>query len=150
MESINGATKKLHVEKTEVCSACKGSRCRTGTGPTQCSSCKGQGYTLIRRGIIAMQTTCGNCGGAGRVIQNPCMNCNGNGVQTRNIYETIDIPAGVDNGSTLRLPKKGNSTPNGAPGDLVVRVRVTPHQYFKREGTEIHCDKEISFTQVWS
>ncbi len=149
MESIKGCNKEVSLDRTEVCKTCKGSKCKPGTGPSTCSSCRGSGTSTIRRGPLLFQSICSHCGGAGQIIKNPCSSCNSTGVQTKLISEPINIPPGVDNGSVIRLSKKGHSLQKGASGDMLIKLKVLSHSYFRREGFDIHTDKDISFTQVY-
>ena len=91
-----------------------------------------------------IQQVCGNCGGAGTIIRNPCYTCKGHGVTHQNVKETVNIPKGVDSGVNLRVSRKGNAGVNGPAGDLMIKVKVKPHPYFKRDGSDIHTNLFIS------
>ena len=95
-----------------------------------------------------IQQVCGNCDGAGSVIRSPCMTCRGRGSQHGQTKETVNIPKGVDNGVNLRVSKKGHAGTGGPAGDLIIHVKVKPHAYFKREGSNIHTDLFISIAQA--
>lgn len=97
-----------------------------------------------------IQQVCGNCDGVGSVIRSPCQSCRGKGVQHSTVKETINIPKGVDNGVNLRVSKKGNSGMGGPSGDLMITLKVKPHAYFKRDGSDIHTDLFISIADVSS
>lgn len=91
-----------------------------------------------------IQQVCGNCDGQGKVIKSPCVTCRGKGTTHQQVKETINIPKGVDNGVNLRVSKKGNSGLGGPPGDLMIQVKVKPHPYFKRDGSDIHTNLFVS------
>lgn len=95
-----------------------------------------------------IQQVCGTCDGAGQVIRHPCMECRGKGSLHGNVRETINVPKGVDNGVNLRVSKKGHAGNGGPAGDLIVHVKVKPHAYFKREGSNIHTDLFVSLGQA--
>ena len=82
------------------------------------------------------------------MIRHPCVTCRGKGSMQTSVKETIVIPKGVDNGVNLRMTKKGHSTGQGPPGDLMIQIKVKPHPYFKRDGSDIHTDMHISIGQV--
>jgi len=95
-----------------------------------------------------IQQVCGNCDGVGSVIRSPCTSCRGKGLIHQTVRETINIPKGVDNGVNLRVSKKGNAGAGGATGDLMIQVKVKPHEYFKRDSSDIHTDLFISVPDV--
>jgi len=95
-----------------------------------------------------IQQVCGNCDGAGSVIRNPCTSCRGKGITHESVKETINIPKGVDNGVNLRVSKKGNAGLGGPAGDLMIQVKVKPHPYFKRDGSDIHTELFISIADA--
>lgn len=95
-----------------------------------------------------IQQVCGNCDGVGQVIKNPCMDCRGRGTTHGQVSETINIPKGVDNGVNLRVSKRGHAGQGGPAGDLIINVKVRPHAYFKREGSNIHTDLYLSIAQA--
>ena len=95
-----------------------------------------------------IQQVCGNCDGAGSVIRNPCTSCRGKGITHESVKETISIPKGVDNGVNLRVSKKGNAGLGGPAGDLMIQVKVKPHPYFKRDGSDIHTELFLSIADA--
>jgi molecular chaperone DnaJ len=95
-----------------------------------------------------IQQVCGACDGVGQVIRNPCMACRGRGSNHGQVKETINIPKGVDNGVNLRVAKKGHAGMGGPAGDLIINVKVRPHNYFKREGSNIHTDAYINISEA--
>ena len=140
MDSINGVQKQVSFGRTDLCGTCKGSKAKPGTNPSKCGACGGAGFQTIRQGPFMIQQVCGNCDGQGTVIRHPCNTCRGKGVIHSNVTETINIPKGVDNGVNLRVSKKGNSGLGGPAGDLMITLKVKPHPYFKRDGSDIHTD----------
>lgn len=95
-----------------------------------------------------VQQVCGACDGAGKVIRSPCMTCKGRGSNHTQVRESINIPKGVDNGVNLRVSKKGHCGVTGPPGDLIIHVKVRPHEYFRREGSNIYTDLHLSLAQA--
>jgi molecular chaperone DnaJ len=144
LEAINGSTKTLTFSRTDVCGTCKGTKSKPGTSPSSCGGCGGTGFQTIRQGPFTIQQVCGNCDGSGQVIRNPCMTCRGKGSVFNTVKETITIPKGVDNGVNLRVSKKGHFSPVGPSGDLMVQIKVKPHPYFKRDGSDILTDQYIT------
>jgi molecular chaperone DnaJ len=102
----------------------------------------------MRQGPIIMQSMCGACNGEGRVIRSPCLTCSGKGHQQKRVKENIKIPKGVNSGINLRMHKKGHFSPTGPSGDLMLKINVKPHPYFKRDGFDILTDAYISVTDA--
>lgn len=148
MEAINGTQKSVQFGRTDICGTCKGTRAKPGTGESKCGACAGAGFQTVRQGPFMIQQVCGNCDGAGAVIRNPCTTCRGKGIVHESVKETINIPKGVDNGVNLRVSKKGNAGLGGPAGDLMIQVKVKPHPYFKRDGSDIHTDLFISIADA--
>ena len=146
MDAVNGSQKTVTFTRTEICGTCKGSKVKPGTSPSICGACGGQGFQTIRQGPFMIQQVCGNCGGTGQVIKNPCMTCRGKGTTTGQVRETINIPKGVDSGVNLRVSKKGHAGQGGPAGDLILNIKVRPHSYFKREGSNIHTDLYLNIS----
>jgi molecular chaperone DnaJ len=141
-EAVFGAEKELEVQRTEVCSKCHGTRSEPGTAPGVCSNCSGSGQ--VRRahqsifGQFMQVTTCGVCHGDGKVITDPCSRCRGRGAEVRDRRLVVAIPAGIEEGTQIRLTAEGEpSSSGGGPGDLYVSVRVEPHAVFERKGYDI-------------
>ena len=153
MEACQGKTQELNIGHQEVCTACKGTGAEPGTSPEVCPDCRGKGQVRVTQQtpLGAMSTTrpCPHCGGKGQVIKSPCQKCRGAGrikVQKR---VSITVPAGIDNGQTLRISGEGDCGMNGGPaGNLNVSVTVRPHPIFNREGYDVHCEIPITYAQA--
>lgn len=151
-EAIFGAEKEVEVNRLELCDDCHGARMKGGAEPPVCPVCSGTGE--VRRvqntilGQFVTATTCANCSGEGRVISDPCPTCRGRGRVSRRRTISVTTPAGVDSDSTLRLSGQGEQAPGGPSGNLYVRIRVKPHEFFVRHGKQIHLDLPINMTQA--
>lgn len=148
MEAVNGCSKTIQYAKTDSCGTCKGSRAKPGTGETTCGACGGSGMQTMRQGPIIMQTMCGACNGEGRVIRSPCLTCNGKGQVQKRVKETVNVPKGVNSGINLRMNKKGHYSSTGPSGDLMLKITVKPHSYFRRDGFDVLTDAYISVTEA--
>ena len=152
-EAASGSTKEIQVPRTERCKACNGSGARRGTSPTICSRCQGRGQVQYVRRMgfaqIITTTTCDVCGGRGSVIEDPCPECRGSGLVEVYRKIKVNVPAGVDEGFTLRLRGEGDIHPQTKKaGDLYLTISVAPHKYFKREGDDLIFEAQISFPQA--
>ncbi len=149
MEAAFGTETEITVEKMEFCPECNGSRCEPGTSPETCRHCGGAGQVSRSQGFFTVRTTCPVCRGEGQSIPHPCSNCRGEGQVRISKKVSVKIPAGVDNGSRLRLTGEGQSgAQGGPPGDLYVFIYVEPHDFFQRHDTDIICKIPISFVQA--
>ncbi len=145
-EAVFGVQKSIEVSTYEPCSTCKGSGVEPGHHPETCPSCKGSGHIETRQGFFSFSRTCTQCRGRGRIIRNPCRKCRGRGRIKKNKKIKVTIPAGVDNGSRLRLRGEGEAgLEGGPPGDLFITLKVKPHTLFTREGDNILLEVPISF-----
>jgi molecular chaperone DnaJ len=148
-----GATMPISVRTAVRCDDCHGSGAAEGTQPVTCSECNGRGQVQrVRQSLLGQMVTtsaCPRCGGAGQVIASPCRSCNGDGrIVTDKTYQ-VDIPAGVDTGSTLRLSGRGAVGPRGGgAGDLYVHIRVAADERFTREGDDLVCELGVSIAQA--
>jgi len=148
-EGAFGLKTKIKIPRDETCGSCEGKGTARGKGPVTCSSCHGTGQVRYQQGFFSISRTCGQCRGAGRIIRDPCETCQGRGRVHREKVLEIKIPAGVDNGSRLRVPGEGEAGLHGAPpGDLYVVIYVEEHPFFQREGNNIHCQVPIGITQA--
>ncbi len=148
-EAVFGVTTKIKIPRQETCAACGGNGAAPNSGPTTCPTCSGSGQQRFQQGFFTINRTCAQCGGSGQIIRNPCPECRGAGrVQKEKILE-IRIPAGVDEGSRLRVTGEGESgVAGGPPGDLYVVLSVEEHAFFKRKDNDIFCEIPITFWQA--
>jgi molecular chaperone DnaJ len=132
-QAINGAQISVTVPKSSRCSTCHGSGAKPGTAPTTCPRCEGRGVEAQGQGFFSISQPCSQCGGAGQIIEDPCPTCGGSGLTQQTKRYKVNIPAGVKNGTRIRLAGKGEDGPRGGPpGDLYVTTRVAPSPVFKR------------------
>jgi molecular chaperone DnaJ len=152
-EAVFGVEKEVRINRWEDCEDCNGSGAAPGTKPVTCPRCKGSGQVRITQSIafgrFETVQTCDQCRGDGRVIEKPCSACQGRGKVKKPRKVKLTVPAGVDNGSILRLSREGElGTRGGPPGDLYVALRVKPHKFFQRQGNDVICEIPISFVQA--
>lgn len=152
-QAVFGGTLPVEVRTAEACVNCGGSGAGSGTQPVKCTDCDGSGQVRrVRQSLLGQMVTaspCQRCGGFGQVIVTPCATCKGDGRNVTTATYTIDIPAGIDTGSTLRLSGRGAVGPRGgAAGDLYVHMRVTEHDIFHREGNDLVCACHIGLAQA--
>ncbi|WP_298745405.1 molecular chaperone DnaJ [uncultured Brevundimonas sp.] len=137
-QAYRGAEVEIAVPTTAACDACEGSGARKGTRPTACTTCQGAGRVRSANGFFQVERTCPRCGGHGQVIAEPCAACHGHGQVRRNRKLQLKIPAGVDDGSRIRLSGEGDAGQRGGPrGDLYVFISVTPHELFERDNLDL-------------
>jgi molecular chaperone DnaJ len=149
LEASRGVSKTVTVERAERCGECGGNGARKGSTPRPCNRCGGRGVVIVRQGFFQMQTTCQACGGRGAVIVDPCPGCNGHGRVMAERKLEVSIPPGVDTGNRVRLAGEGEAGDNGAPrGDLYCLIRVRPHPFFQRDGTDLLCQVPITVSQA--
>ena len=150
MDAVYGTKKDIELEYYENCDDCDG---KGGHGETICSACNGKG-TVIRQtntilGTIQTRSTCPECNGKGKTYKSRCNTCKGNGKVKVTKTLTIDIPAGIDDGEQLRVSGKGEPGLNGGPnGDLYIEIRITPHEFYKREGNDVYVDMPVTITDL--
>ena len=148
-EAAFGVEKKIQVPRYERCEVCKGSGVAPGSHPETCPVCGGTGYVEVTQGFFSISRTCSRCQGRGTIITNPCNNCRGTGRVHRIRKVKVSIPAGVDNGSRLRLREEGEAgLAGGSPGDLYLTIKVKPHPIFKREEDTVICEIPVTFSQA--
>ena len=152
-EAARGTKKKVNVERICTCDECNGSGAKKGTSPTTCPECGGSGQVARAQrtpfGVMQTQSACPRCSGRGRIIENPCGACGGQGRVRRKAEVGINIPAGIADGQVISIPGHGNAGINGGPaGDLQVQVAVRPHPLFERDGFNIWCDLPITYAQA--
>lgn len=148
-DPVDGAEKTISLRRNESCETCSGSGAKAGTAPQTCPQCQGAGVVMTSAGFFSMRSTCPRCGGKGDVVTDPCGTCNGTGRVAREREITIKIPAGIEDGMTLRVGGEGESGEGGAPpGDLLCDVRIRPHSLFKRAGADVYLELPVGFAQA--
>ena len=144
-EMAAGVERVLTVPREESCQACSGTGLAPGAKAETCRSCGGRGQVRVSQGFFTMVRPCPDCGGAGQRISNPCQECHGGGRVERRRQLKVSVPAGIEDGTRLRMVGEGEAGVRGGPsGDLYVVVRVEPHELFVREGADLHLEQEIS------
>jgi molecular chaperone DnaJ len=149
-EAFAGTTKEIVFERLGACEACKGTGAKPGTIIAPCERCRGTGTMRAARqtplGQIITQSVCTSCNGEGHVVSQPCERCSGQGKHEQEARLTVNIPAGVDDGSRIRIGANGEGGSHGGPpGDLYVYLRIAPHKLFRREGRDTFVDVPVSF-----
>jgi molecular chaperone DnaJ len=148
-ESAFGVDKDIKLNRVELCSVCHGSKMRPGTQKSVCRTCQGKGQVRYQQGFFVVSRTCSACRGAGEVITSPCLECRGSGKVKQKKELKIKIPAGVDDGTKLRIEGEGEAGDQGTPrGDLYVIIRVKQHDFFERDGNNLYSKIIIPFTQA--
>lgn len=152
-EAVFGTSRDVSVRVPVTCDTCRGGGAKPGTSPAVCEQCDGSGQIRrVRQSILGQMVTagpCTRCGGIGEVIADPCPDCRGEGRRTEERTYTVDVPAGVDTGSTLRLTGRGAAGPRGGGnGDLYVHLRVAAHARFERSGYELVEELHVPMTQA--
>lgn len=148
-EAAFGCRPKVPIPRPKKCDVCSGSGSKSGSAPKACGTCGGTGELRFTQGFFAVSRPCTDCGGTGAVVPDPCGKCRGSGkVPSEEVIE-VNIPAGVDNGTRVRLGGLGEPGDRGGPpGDLYVTVIVREHSLFQREDYDVFCEVPISFTQA--
>lgn len=152
-EAAFGVEKELNVSRIETCDECSGSGAAPGTTADTCSRCRGTGQVRTQQTFMGMtmqsNSPCPDCGGKGKIIRTPCSRCKGKGRIKRSQKIKVSIPAGVDDGQSVRVRNQGNAGARGGPnGDLMVAVSIRRHELFSREGQNVYCEMPISFIQA--
>lgn len=151
-EAVFGVEKELYLNLDDECGHCKGSTVEPGHDMKTCPTCKGSGQqTKIMNtifGAIQQSVTCSTCRGRGKVPEKVCTVCKGSGTQRKKQTVTLKVPAGIDDGSTIRLQERGEAVADGRKGDLYVNIRVKPHKYFTREGDIILSEEHVNMVDA--
>ena len=148
-EAVFGVKTKIKIPRQENCGKCGGTGADPSQGLMSCSSCDGQGSVRFQQGFFTISRTCSNCRGMGKIIKTPCPKCRGQGAVRKEKILEIGIPAGVDEGSRLRVAGEGEAGANRGPaGDLYVVMVVEEHSFFSRHDNHIHCEVPISFSRA--
>ena len=146
-EAAFGADKQIEIEKLDTCDQCSGSGAEPGSRKISCPACGGRGQVVSSRGFFHISQTCPRCRGAGEIIEKPCPKCRGEGRMEKLSRVKVQIPAGIREGTRLRLLGNGEAGINGAPtGDLYVIIHIKEHKIFQREGDDLYCELPISFS----
>ncbi|CAK0742492.1 chaperone protein DnaJ [uncultured Gammaproteobacteria bacterium] len=146
-DAFKGSQTSVKVPTSVVCESCKGSGAEGGAQPVTCPTCAGHGKVRAQQGFFTIERSCPTCHGAGRVIKDPCRTCGGAGRQRREKTLQVNIPAGVEDGTRVRLNNEGEAGLRGAqPGDLYIFLTIAPHRFFQRDGANLHCRVPIPMT----
>ena len=144
-EAYGGKTAQVRIPTSVTCEACSGSGAKAGSKPKTCATCGGAGKVRHTQGFFTLERTCVACQGRGQVIENPCPNCVGSGRVTRERTLSVNVPPGVEDGTRIRLAGEGEAgMRGGAQGDLYIFLSLAPHQFFQRDGADLHCRVPIS------
>jgi len=148
-QAYGGTEATVRVPSSVACEVCHGSGAEAGSKPTQCPTCHGRGRLRAQQGFFTVERTCHTCHGVGQIIDKPCKACAGQGRVRREKTLKVNIPAGVEDGTRIRLTGEGEAGTRGGPaGDLYVFLSVRRHQFFEREGADVHCRVPISMVQA--
>ena len=148
-DAVKGVTTTVNVTSDAVCSTCGGSGAAPGTAPTVCPVCGGQGVINENQGMFSFSHPCVACGGTGMQIEVPCATCKGKGTERRARQVKVRIPAGVEDGQRIRVPKRGGAGRfGGPPGDLYVIVHIAPHPVFAQKGKDLTVKVPVTFAEA--
>ncbi|MGH6953714.1 MAG: molecular chaperone DnaJ [Alphaproteobacteria bacterium] len=146
-DAFRGHAVELRLDGSASCEDCRGTGAAGGAQPVQCATCHGHGKVRTRQGFFTIERTCPACSGAGRVIDRPCRSCNGSGRTRKAKTISVNVPAGIEDGTRIRVAGEGEAGMRGGPaGDLYLFVSVKPHALFQREGPAIFCRVPIAMT----
>lgn len=145
-EAYAGVQKTINVPTSVACDACRGTGADGGSEPTTCPTCSGMGKVRAQQGFFTVERTCPTCNGAGQIVKNPCKSCQGHGRIEKQRALSVNIPAGVETGTRIRLAGEGEAGLRGGPtGDLYIFIEVKDHPIFQRDGVHLFCRIPISF-----
>jgi molecular chaperone DnaJ len=148
-EAQKGCQKPLELTRLVHCAKCGGTGGKPGSHPMNCNTCGGRGQVAHSQGIFMIATTCPTCRGRGRVVKDKCEECKGGGVERKKESVVVNVPAGIDEGQTLRVPGKGMAGPNGGPpGHLYVTFHVEQDGQFERDGDDLYTEVALTFAQA--
>ncbi|MBS1804305.1 MAG: molecular chaperone DnaJ [Acidobacteria bacterium] len=148
-EAVFGTEKEIRIRRLEACETCKGAGSKSGRGPVTCPQCQGRGQVRYQQGFFSVARTCNACAGRGSIINDPCDTCRGETRVTKEIKLTVKVPAGVEEGTRIRYGGEGDGgRTNGPSGDLYIVLSIRAHDFFHREGQNLHCVIPISFPQA--
>ena len=144
-EAFAGTAAQIRIPTSVTCEACSGSGAKAGTKPKSCQMCGGHGRVRHAQGFFTLERTCPNCQGRGKSIDSPCASCAGSGRVTRERTLSVNVPAGVEDGTRIRLAGEGEAGVRGGPsGDLYIFLSIGAHPFFQREGADLHCRVPVS------
>jgi molecular chaperone DnaJ len=149
-DAVFGTKVEIQYSRNESCTACQGTGADNGAaGRKICPTCQGSGQVRHSQGFFSVASRCHSCGGEGYIIEQPCRECGGSGFRKKRQKIMVTIPAGVENGRRVVIPRQGDTGPNGGPaGDLYVFIRIKPHEYFERQDLDLYCAAPISVSQA--
>ncbi|GAA6160537.1 molecular chaperone DnaJ [Ruegeria sp. HU-ET01832] len=148
-EAFSGLQKTINVPAAVACSACDGSGAEGGVEPTTCPTCSGMGKVRAQQGFFTVERTCPTCSGLGQIIKNPCKSCGGAGRVEKERALSVNIPAGVETGTRIRLAGEGEAGMRGGPpGDLYIFVEVSDHKLFERDSVNLYCRVPVSMAKA--
>ncbi|MBK9170380.1 MAG: molecular chaperone DnaJ [Bryobacterales bacterium] len=148
-QAVFGMTADILVPRLEACARCNGKGAEPGSGAQPCPTCRGRGEVIYQQGFLSVRRTCSQCQGQGEIIRKPCTECRGEGYKRVERKLKVNIPAGVDNGTRLRLSHEGQPGINGGPpGDLYVVLKVKEHPFFDRRENDLHCVIPVNIGQA--
>src|SRR5215213_5065279 len=148
-DSLRGLETKVPIQVTTACRECGGTGAEPGTSPIICPQCNGRGVIAESQGLFALSEPCPRCRGNGTVVEKPCRHCHGSGRETRTKTYTVKIPAGVKDGTRIRLKGKGEiGAEGGAAGDLLVTTRVQPSKLFRRREADLVVDVPVTYAEA--
>ena len=148
-EAYSGLQKAINVPSAVGCTSCKGTGTEGGSEPVTCPTCSGMGKVRAQQGFFTVERTCPTCNGMGQTIKNPCKTCHGAGRVEKERSLSVNIPAGVETGTRIRLAGEGEAGMRGGPtGDLYILIEVTEHRLFQRDGTNLYCRVPVSMVDA--
>ena len=148
-EAIFGTEKEIKIRRLEACQTCKGTGSASGRGPSVCPQCHGRGQIRYQQGFFSVARTCSTCAGRGSIISDPCQTCRGETRLTREVKLAVKVPPGVEEGTRIRYTGEGDvGRGAGQAGDLYVVLSIRAHDFFERDGQDLHCVIPISFPQA--
>jgi molecular chaperone DnaJ len=148
-EAFHGKTSTIKVPTAMSCETCSGTGAKAGAKPKTCTTCGGHGRVRAQQGFFAIERTCPSCAGRGEVIDNPCSSCLGAGRVTKERSLSVNVPAGVEDGTRIRLAGEGEAGLRGGPsGDLYIFLSLKPHPFFQRDGADLYCQVPISMVRA--
>jgi len=146
-EAFNGSEARIRVPSSIACEDCSGSGAASGSKPITCPACQGRGRMRAQQGFFTVERTCSQCQGAGKIIENPCRKCSGSGRVRQERTLQVKIPAGVEDGTRIRLAGEGEAGMRGSPaGDLYVFLAIRQHEIFQRDGANVFCRVPLPMT----